>query len=92
LQLVRPILIAGELMHELDMRISIFINSFANRSWVLDEIVSFVESSHLIKGVLFLTVFFVFWFQSEKVVSDAKVTEKRQILLYALLEAIAQPN
>jgi len=75
-------------MHQLDMRISIFINSFANRSWLLDEIVSFLETSHLIKGILFLTVFFVLWFQSEKEVSDVKVTGKRQILLYTLLVCI----
>jgi len=75
-------------MHQLDMRISIFINSFANRSWVLDEIVSFMQSSQIIKGVLFLTIFFVLWFQSKNEVNDVKVTEKRQILLYTLLVCI----
>ncbi len=75
-------------MHQLDMRISIFINSFANRWWVLDEIVSFMESSQLIKGGLFLTVFFFLWFQSRDETSPVKVTVRRQILLHTLLVCI----
>jgi undecaprenyl-diphosphatase len=75
-------------MHQLDMRISIFVNSFANRWWVLDEIVSFVESSQLIKGGLFLTVFFFLWFQSRDETGSVKVTVRRQILLHTLLVCI----
>jgi len=54
----------------------------------LDEIVSFAESSQLIKGGLFLTVFFYLWFQSKEEAGKAEVTEKRSILLHTLLVCI----
>jgi undecaprenyl-diphosphatase len=75
-------------VHSLDISISIFFNSFAHRWWTFDEIVSFIEINELVKGGLFLTVFFFLWFQSKEETRSAEVTEKRQILLYTLLVCI----
>jgi len=73
---------------QLDASISVFVNGFAHRWWILDEIVSFAECSQLIKGGLFLTVFFYLWFHSKEEAGKAEVTEKRSILLHTLLVCI----
>jgi len=49
---------------------------------------SFLEANQLVKGGLFLTLYYFLWFQSKDHENDAKVLEKRQILLYTLLACI----
>jgi len=74
-------------MHQLDMRISIFINSFANRSWYWMKLSPFWKPAISSRNSV-SDCFLHPWFQSEKEASDVKVTEKRQILLYTLLVCI----
>lgn len=75
-------------MNSLDRTIVVFINSFAHRLWTLDAVVHFLASNHMLKGCVFICVFYFFWFQSKGSTNSLELGERRQILLYTLLICI----
>lgn len=74
-------------MFQIDSDISMYVNSFAGRSWAIDEIVNFIAGSELVKGGLVLAILYYLWFQakSKDPASAASEKENREILLYILI-------
>lgn len=76
------------LLSRCDKNLTILFNALAHRSWLLDRIVVFLSLNVLVKGLPALAVFFYVWFQSEGSANDAKISEKRQIMMYTLLVCV----
>jgi undecaprenyl-diphosphatase len=70
----------------LDESVSIWFNSFAQRSGAVDRFVKFISSDSLVGGALVLAVFYFVWF--EEAPDNRQAPRKRDILLSTLLLAI----
>lgn len=73
----------GHWLHQLDLLILEFLNSFAQRSWLFDQVVSAFESETLFKGGIMTALLWWAWFRE----SSRKETE-RAILVAGTIAAI----
>lgn len=51
-------------MNALDYEIIVYMNQFAQRSWLLDKTLSFWSGHHVFKGGVLITLFWWAWFRS----------------------------
>jgi undecaprenyl-diphosphatase len=72
----------------IDASISVFINSFAQRWYLLDRLVNFANGNMMVRGTLVFTLFYFVWFQSKGAKSDNELTDNRLTLLYILLVSV----
>jgi undecaprenyl-diphosphatase len=72
-------------MQNLDITISVFLNSFAHRYWTLDRLANFFNGNLLVRGFLVLALFYFIWFQSKDTSENGELSEKQEILLYTIL-------
>jgi len=72
-------------MHNLDSAISILVNNLANRWWVLDRLVEFLDFNDFVRGGIVLAILYFAWFQRKELENRTEIAKRHQILLYALL-------
>jgi undecaprenyl-diphosphatase len=75
-------------LHNIDIRILLFFNSFAHRWPALDHIVVFLNTNDLVRGCPVMAVYFFSWFQFGETAKTAEVLKKRETLLYTLLACV----
>ena len=73
-------------MSSFDKTMAVFLNSFANRWFILDRFVGFLQGNKVTQGVFAVAVFYFVWFQTKEEMNG--LSEKRQGLLFALLICI----
>jgi undecaprenyl-diphosphatase len=73
-------------MPSFDKTITVFLNSFAHRWFMLDKVTGFLQGNQLILGTMAVSVLYFVWFQTKEEMNG--LSEKRRSLLVALLSCI----
>jgi undecaprenyl-diphosphatase len=70
-------------MPSFDKTITVFLNSFAHRWFILDKVIGFLEGNQIVQGIVAVGVLYFVWFQTKEETNG--LSEKRRNLLFALV-------
>jgi undecaprenyl-diphosphatase len=73
-------------MPSFDKTITVFLNSFAHRWFILDKFIGFLQSNQDVQGIMAMAALYFVWFHTKEETSG--LSEKRRGLLFALLSCI----
>lgn len=73
-------------MPSFDKTITVFLNSFAHRWFILDRFVGFLDGNQVTQGAIAVAVLYFVWFQTKEEMNG--LSEERRGLLFALLICI----